>query len=375
MSKILNRFDKENVITVHDELLSSLYALHPSNIYYKVINGEQYLINSIKGKNYEIGLRVKLKDNSIPVCVPQETPLDYNSLSKSWEDTYVKMTLNIHYTKLCFTNIEKYVMNILLDKFLNNHQKFDMTFLEMEKYYRGKVKPRATSLSEKIAMKYATALDSLAEKELFLITSPSFRKYKNNDYGVSGLNIIQPLLSITNSNAFSKNNIIFSYSFGGFGRVIKLSRRYSTILPITAYRININQLRLHLAGFYLAQDVFIQTGLLARHPTLVKYQSFVVDVSELIEATTEASLEDKPLKNPLRFRREMSAYVSCLLPYIDGVMDVEKEYIYNETERFMQKHEADYDIQTDLDNYEFTLKDLDQDVELRFTAHMDYPDI
>ena len=36
----------------------------------------------------------------------------------------------------------------------------------------------------------------------------------------------------------------------------------------------------------------------------------------------------------------------------------------------MSKHEYDYDIETDLENYNFTLEDLDQDVSVKFTIIM-----
>ena len=262
------------------------------------------------------------------------------------------------------------MLNVLFDKYLNNHQEFDMTFLEIESYYRGKAKPRATTVSLAAAKKYASALDSLSKKELFLITTPSFRKDKRHDYGVSNQHIYQPLLEIKKAGLLSKNNVIFSYSLGGFGRTIKLSRRYSTILPLLAYKIGFNQLRYHMTAFYLAQEVFIQEGLIKKDPLNERNREFDIDIESYIYATKEATLENKPDTNPLRIKRKFANDIQFWLILIDGVEDVKVAYEYNETERFMLKHEYDYDIETDLDNYQFTLNDLDQDTDIKITVVM-----
>ena len=142
MTKIANRFKKDNVITVHDELLTALIGLDPYTIYHKEINGEIYLINSIKGKNFEIGLRLKLSD-----CDEDEPILDFEETDGVIDERYIRKRIERNYKRLCFTNLEKYMLNVLFDKYLNNHQEFDMTFLEIESYYRGKAKPRATTVS------------------------------------------------------------------------------------------------------------------------------------------------------------------------------------------------------------------------------------
>jgi hypothetical protein len=362
MAKIRNRFKKDNVITVHDELLSTLYGLDPANICCKEINGEKYLVNSVKCKNFEIGLRLKLSDcDKDLIIVEFETPYEKNT------ETFIRKKIERNYQKLCFTNLEKYVLNILFDKFLSNYQEFDMTFLEMERYYRGKAKQRTRTLSINVAKKYATALDELSKKELFLITSNSFRAKK---YGVNSQQIYQPLLVINSSNLISPNNVIFSYSLGGFGNVIKLSRRYSTILPICAYRIGFNQLRNHMTAFYLAQEVFIQSGIINKDPENEKNWSFDVVPEEYILCTNEVSLNEKKITNPLRLKRKIANYILTILPLIDGVSEVKNEYVFDETERFMLKHEFDYDIENDLDNYEFNLNDLDQDTDIKITAWM-----
>ena len=115
----------KDIITVHDELLYDLYSLRPDTIRYKLINGNIYLVNSVKGLNYEIGLRVKLEYENV-------NEDDFKKISSFGFD------ISIYYEQLCFSNIEKYVCNVLFDKFLSTQQDFDITFSEIEYLYRGK---------------------------------------------------------------------------------------------------------------------------------------------------------------------------------------------------------------------------------------------
>lgn len=360
---IKNRFLASGIITVHDELLSSLYELKPDTIYCKRINGERYLINSIKGKNFEIGLRVKItNDKSF-----DNTPDDVYLLNDYSNPNYFSdsISLQFYYKDLCFSNMEKYMTNILFDKYLSQHQDFDMTFLEIEQHYRGKVSKRSTFIGPDVAKRYAKTLDKLCKKELFLITSDKFREKK---YGVRSLRIHQPFLSINSCYKNTKNSISFSYSFGGFGRVIKLSRRYSTILHSNAYQISFNQLKYYLTGFYLAKEVFIKLGALNKNSKSRNNFSYTVDIEKISKQIRELEFMEQRLKNPLRNRITVSSYIDRMLSKIEGIIRVESKFSYDETDEFIKKHEFDYDIETDLDNYEFSLNDLDKDVYVKYTV-------
>ena len=342
--------NSKKIITVHDELLFELYSLRPDTISYELINGNVYLVNSVKSLNYEIGLRVKLEYENV-------NEDDLKKISS------FKFDISIYYEQLCFSNIEKYVCNVLFDKFLSTQQDFDITFSEIEYLYRGKCSKKLCVLRNDIALKYAKAFDSLSKKELFLITNNNFR---NKRYGVRNLCIHQPFLSLKSILRVSKNNLAVSYSFGGFGEVIKASKRYSTILSNKAYQINFNELKLHLTGYYLARDVFITLGIMEKMFRLEFPYNPPIDL--LIEFTRELSYNSF-YKNPLRDYKAMCKYVLTSLRYIDKIIDIEE--IYHETEEFAIEHEMDKDENGNYE-YEFTLKDVGRNADLEICATIGY---
>ena len=68
MGKIVNRFSRDGIITVHDNLLADLYSLNMDNhCDVEIINGDQYLVNQSVGRNYSIGLRVKIPKDLITI--------------------------------------------------------------------------------------------------------------------------------------------------------------------------------------------------------------------------------------------------------------------------------------------------------------------
>ncbi len=374
--KIINK----NIITIHDDLLYHLYDLGIYTIKYSCINGEKYLINSYKGKGYEIGLRKKITDKEVE-GLKEDIPL-YEQITKNSNDLReiiidfdnqnkinykVRTLISNHYQDLCLSNIEKYVFNILFDKYLGNEYEFDISFSEIEYKYRGKGGSRKLTVDKAVAIKYASAIDKLSKKEIFLKTKDYFRDKR---YGVGNINLSHPLLKINNKALINKNNICFNYSLGGFGVVIRKSKRYSTILSSSLYRINFNKLRKYLVGFYLARAVYIQQGLIEKNPSTDRFNRFDIDIDDYIYLTRDVSSKERK-ENLMRERRQIINYIKSVIDHIDYVADLEERYIYDETEHFMKKHEFDYDVINDLDNYEFTPKDLDEDVSLTLTVIMD----
>lgn len=376
MSKIKNRFLPNQFIIVHDELLGSLYELTPRTMQYRIINGEKYIVNSVKLDHCEIGLRVKIEDNTLPSVITDgdyitnyyTNPLNY--IMDNVDYAFYGSTLDQYYQYVCFSNMEKYMLNILLDNYLSSNQQLDMTFLQIEHKYRAKASYRSKSLSKKVALRYAKTLDSLCAKELFIITDDKFRDYR---YGVRDKAIYQKLLTIKDKYIYGLNNVTFSYTLGGFGILLKQSRRYSTIMPIGYYRIGFNELRWHLMGFYLAKQIFIQQGIINKNPSNSYNWTFKIDLDKMIKLTNEQKKPTelkKPVKNYLRLKRSMVDKIEKYLDQNCGIEDFRVEYSYTETDRFALKHQYDYDIKTDLDNYKFGIKDLDQDVEVEITVVM-----
>lgn len=372
---------KNNIIAVHDELLYHLYGLGIYTIKYSCINGEKYLINSYKGKGFEIGLRKKITDKEVD-GLKEDIPLyeqttnnkqNFREIIINYEkqneiNNKVNMLISNHYQDLCLSNIEKYVLNILFDKFLSNEYDFDISFSEIEYKYRGKGSSRKLTVDKSIAIKYASAIDKLSKKEIFLKTKDYFRDKR---YGVRNINLFHPLLTINDKALINKNNICFNYSLGGFGEVIKKSKRYSTILSSSVYRINFNKIRKYLVGFYLARTIYIQQGLIEKNPNVERYRKFNIDIDDYVYLTRDVSLKERKV-NLLREKRQIIDYIKSVINRIDYVADCIEEYTYDETEQFMKKHEFDYDISCDLDNYVFTPKDLDKDVSITLTVIMEY---
>ncbi len=381
MSKVKNRFLPSQFITVHDELLSSLYELTPKTMQYRIINGEKYIVNSVKLKHCEIGLRVKIDDKTLPSTIADgdyitkyyTDPLNY-TMSET-EYSFYGSILDEYYQYVCFNSMEKYLTNVLLEKFLSSNQVLDMTFLEIEHKYRAKASYRSVSLSKNVAQRYAKTLDSLCKKELFLITDDKFRDCR---YGVRNKAMYQKFLTIRNPYKYGINNINFSYSLGGFGLIIKLSRRYSTLMSAGYYRVSFNEIRWHLVAFYLSKQIFIKKGLINKNPNDTRNWSFIVDIDELMKLTENLRKPtnlNKPEANYLRTKRRLVEVVEKYLKYNINIEDYYIDYKYEETERFELKHQFDYDIKTGLDNYRFGTNDLDQDVDVEIKVVLKYQDI
>lgn len=359
-------FDKNEIITCHDNLLASLYNLDATTIYYKEINDEYYLINSINGKGYEIGLRVKVDKLNYPQDVKLLSLYDENS----YELTEVKMILGMYSKYLMFSNCEKYITNILLDKYLSNEYDFDISIKEIESRYRKKaISYRNITLNTSTYNRYVSTIYSLLCKEIFLKTSKSFR---DSRYGVNSINLYQKLLIVDSYYNSGINNITFTYSFGGFGKVIKQSKRFSNLVPGGYYRINFNQLKLHLVAFYIARDIFIQQGIINKYPYVERNYYLEVDIDRIISLVEEKNLEQKKC-NKARNYKNIVKYIESVLGSLEANHYIEKyseEFMYEETEHFMKKHEFDYDIDNALKDYKFTIDDLDEDVSVRFTIIM-----
>lgn len=359
-------FNKNEIITCHDNLLVSLYNLDATTIYYKEINGDYYLVNSAKGKGYEIGLRVKVDKLNYPQNVKLLSLYDEDS----YEYVEVKMLLGMYLKFLTFSNYEKYITNILLDKYLSNEYDFDISIKEIESMYRKKaISYRNITLNAATYNRYVSIIHSLLCKEIFLETSKSFR---DSRYGVNSVNLYQKLLRVDSYYNSGINNITFTYSFGGFGKIIKQSKRFSNLVSRGYYRVNFNQLKLHLVAFYIARDVFIQQGIINKYPYNEKSYYLEVDIDNIISLVEENNLDQKK-RNKARNYKNIVNYIELVLDSLEAnhyIEEYRKEFTYEETERFMKKHEFDYDIENDLNNYQFSIDDLDDDVSVKFTIIM-----
>lgn len=369
--KTKNRFKHKAILTCHDNLLSSLYKLGVHTITYKEINGIQYLVNIVKGRGFEVGLRTAI-------------PLDFlkvNGIVKKYDELSNKQQqeiINRLKGKLVFNNIEILFTNILLDKFLSYNHKFDISFKEIEINYRKKaIAKRNIVINDYTYKRYVLTLHSLSEKEVYLKTT---NKFRNEKYGVNNRYFSQKFLTIVNDYKISTNNIGFSYSFGEFGNVLKLSRRYSNILPADSYECNFSQAVTHVVAFYLAQTLFIHTYEAAKTNQLGSY-TFTLNVDHLLQSipyngrkkekqglsfsTVLNDCKQQPNKN--RIYRMAISYIQALLGSFKAngaIQSYEMNYVLYDDESFYKKHEFDIWAADERD-YILSNSDIGQYVEYR----------
>lgn len=272
----------DEIYFVHDELLYDLYNLNTDGIQYQLINGEPYLVNISKKRKYEIGFRIKLykplnsriKSGSYMYqssYLFADTIEESNLLYKEFLEEYGKF--------LVLSNFEKYMLNVLIDKYLCNHDYATITLKEIETKYRHKcMDKRYICLNDDTFNKYVRTLDLLANKELYLKTGSTFRK---SCYGSNNILTTQDLLCINNHLYENKNKLEITYSLGLFGKVIKNSKRYSTLVPPDYYKVNINQVKQNLVAMYIARLLYIEQGI--KRASIEYHYKFKVDFYDLVD--------------------------------------------------------------------------------------------
>lgn len=352
----------------HDELLFQLFNLEKSTIKHEIINGIHYLTNVIKCKKHEIGFRVKLENGDIYDWLTdgeEFTNMEYGDIYISFdEDDWInkeheveKSLLIEKYSKyLCLSNDEKYIYNVLLEKYLSEGYIFELSLREIEFRYRKNMnKVKKTQLNVKTYNRYLKILDSLSKKEVVIKTTNSFRKPK---YGVNDKNYHGPLVRFISTYQSDINNVTFQYDLGMLGTILKDSKRYSTILGDGAFNYKFNQIRYHLVCCYFARKLFIENKYSNYKITNKKDSSFIVDIDEITGEIIDYS-ENIQL-NKLRFKKNLIKHIFGILDYLKSkeyIQEYKVKYTYDETEKFEKLHEFDYDIHFNLE-YEFGLDDL-----------------
>ena len=297
---------------VHDELIYELYNLKTNTIQYQIINGIPYLVNIAKGKAFEIGFRVKL-DKKMDSRISSGTYINQidamlNEDSLLYLD-YKEQLIDKYGDRLCLTNIEKYILNILFDKYLDNPFAANISLKEIEIMYR------EMALSKRYIVlnseTYSRYIDLLRNKELYISTKKSFR---NSCYGCNNITMIQKLLSITNYAFDGTNNLKFNYSLGILGQIIRNCKRYSTLAPAKYFRVNLNQVKRNLIAMYISRTVFVE-----RYVNSYKVNPdcmFELNVGELTNFIEEPL---KPIKS------NYARYNSSIMKTINDILNSLKE--------------------------------------------------
>ena len=299
---------------VHDELLYELYKLKLDTIKYQIIGGVQYLVNTFKSTKYEIGFKVRIKEE-IEDEVPSGTPLNqfFGIISAQdpllvidWQDILEK-----EYGKyLCLSNIEKYLLNVLLDKYLDNPKSCIISLKEIEIMYRStSMSYRNITLNKLTYSKYIDTLISLCSKELYIKTNSNFRR---KCYGVNNIETNQSLLKIQNMVPNGTNNFEFSYSLGVLGNILYNSKRYSVLAPPQAFKVNLNQVKRNLVAMWIARKVYIEQGLRAK--SINPKSGFDIDVDSIIRFVDDPF---SPIgSNYERYKENLGQMISRILFYM-----------------------------------------------------------
>ena len=376
MAKIKNRFSEKAIITVHDNLLANLYQLNLSSVVVKTINEEEHLINQISGRDYTVGLIAKIPKELLTV---NGEICKFSELSTEAQEEI----FNLLKDNLYFSNVEILFCNILFDRYLKTDYDYDFSLTGIEKYYRRRGKTKKIRISDVNYKRYVTTLNKLSKKEIIVDTKAKFRTQGRRSYGVNNLKIKQKLISFT-SLYKKENDIIFSYHFSQFGKVIKLSRRYSNILLPKFYQYRLNQSMKHVIAYFIGIEIFIR-----KDPHKKYSNSFMLDVNSIFQKVhyetrkgeckgySLASKLDgfKSLPNILRTYKMTLRYIDEILSdFVSNktIYDYEVKYNYDETEDFQEKHQYDYDLNGNL-IYNFTLDDVSRDVDVSFLVSLDSP--
>ena len=347
-------------MSCHDNLLNDLYWFGPNTFtLYKEINDKPYLVTFVKGRGYEIGFRTKIPNN---LLIKNDVLVNFQELSDEEQDDIINKLKD----KLYFTNTEKFIINILLDKFLiNNKENIEISFKEMEKYRKKVSSYKNVTISNPTYKRYCNILTNLCNKEIYLKTDDNFRAKK---YGVNNRHFHQKVLNISKLYKYGTNNLVLSYSFDAFGNVLRLSRRYSNIIPEQYYHCNFSQGKINMVAYYLGRLIYIELGAINKKKYSYVNPTIKLNLDDMVNFINS---DKKTIHNKTR---ELKIVVNLAKQFLNCmernkvISDYSIEYTYNETEKFQKKHEFDYDINYNLD-YEFTSKDIGEDVYVAITIY------
>lgn len=246
---------KDNMISVTDEILFELYKIEHRSLCIEplMINNEYYLVNK-RGVKYkfELGLIVKIPEDM----------LEERGIDKILDGCYDHdPEYDDLMSRLMFTPKEMFIMNILLSNYLNTDSRLvpEICFKDID-YIRHKSSSYTNIVVPKeTAESYTEIINSLCDKEIYLKTAPKFRVRNNppKDYGVADRDFYQNLLVISDAYLASSNNLSFKYTFGQFGEVISLSRRWSNIVPNRCFQYNLNQSMNNIIAGEIARQIYV----------------------------------------------------------------------------------------------------------------------
>lgn len=255
----------KDMISVTDEIIFNLYMLQYKYIESRIINHKYYLVNK-GGERYKFDLELIAE---IPESLLEQYSIDEIVDGCHNNDNKFHSLISM----LTFSSKEMLIMNILFSNYLNTKSNMtpEISFKDIEFYRKKSSSYKDVTINDITAESYRNIINGLIDKRLYLKTEDKFRKTAKKNYGVSGREFEQQLLTIYDPYLSSSNNISFKYSFGTFGEVIRLSRRYSCCVPAKCYHYSLNQAIYNVVACDIGRHLYVD---LYAHKTPSKYELY-----------------------------------------------------------------------------------------------------
>lgn len=153
-----------------------------------------------------------------------------------------------------FTIHEFILWIILVDfKLKNPSINYPISLSYIHKKYRGKRVGKTEVMSQSDLDAYKRALNGLQRKRINMNTGKGRLRYKQNNIEVNNGRIFK----ITNITEKSNGDLVFEYTLGNYGEVIRKCKRYSDMLPINILKTSYKQNMKLYIGIYISRLIFI----------------------------------------------------------------------------------------------------------------------
>ena len=320
---------KKKLITiVHDEIINDLINIGVKPIKFTKDLGYPYFYREMTNKKYKIQLRAG---------IPKDSLEKYKNIS-SIEELEEKDRQEIE-KRLSFSASETIVFYILLVPLAENEE-LKISLSQIHSGYRGKTLTNNDVVDKKAKEMYVNTIESLSEKQITIVTSEDF-KIKS---GLGNLISTLPLLIINNEENVD-NDIVYNYSLGALGRIVKLSRRFSNeILPAEFFYLAIKKIVEFKIGVYLSNLIFINRR--------KKQEYFMLKLKSFMKAIPYFNNEEKTTGVTYleKMKENISNKTTILRRFFKNVVRVLDTYKKN-------NKIVDYEIYVNFDNEALNIKE------------------
>lgn len=228
---------KDYILTVHDEMISNLILMNCNNIIY--YDDYPSRIAVINGKRVVVSLKATSKR--------------YDAYLEKMKDSHTKLNMKLSNDNILKNNYSLSAQEIIIYLILLHHyiisstDKAAITIKELNKEYR-----QIRSMNDCLFDTYIKTLYRLSNKKLsFKIKKKYVGNHKLTNYYDT-----HNLLNIIDLIPLDKDYRVI-YDLGTFGKIIKESKNYSTIVPKGVYSCKRSQINYLLLFLYISRIVYM----------------------------------------------------------------------------------------------------------------------